>query len=209
MATHYQTYLRGDKFEIPIKDTSPKFRHSCNYLTELCGYEIEFEDAYKNPSFGYWELFVKIRLERDFDESFVMNYVHDCIVKLEPHLGKINILTGNVNPFGSFVISTEVPHFKVKCKYMSLDLILPERSFHNVHKMIECEELTFTGNMLNIKDSVLGLLLIKGLTYLDFGIKNKKAPWVQIIFNHFKGDKDVLECQEELIENGFKEYAKL
>lgn len=205
MATRYQTYIHCEKYPIGSK-TSLEFR---NFLTELCDYNIQFQDAFYNKSFEHWELFVDIRLEKDFDEHNVGNYVHDYIIKLEPYLGKIKILTGNVNAFGSFVISTEVPDFKIKCKYMSFDLILPERSFHNVHKMIECEELTFTGNLLNIKDSALGLLLIKGLTHLDFGMRNKSIPWVEIIFRHFKGDRDVLECQEELIEKGFKNYAKL
>jgi hypothetical protein len=37
----------------------------------------------------------------------------------------------------------------------------------------------------------------------------KNSEWAEIIENHLVADRDILECQEELIDKGFKEYAKL
>jgi hypothetical protein len=56
-----------------------------------------------------------------------------------------------------------------------------------------------------ITSHILGVLLIEGceLIILDY-------PKVHNIINkHLKGDRDVFACQEELIEAGFDEYAKL
>ena len=57
----------------------------------------------------------------------------------------------------------------------------------------------------HLKSSMLGIMLVKELQEIYFDNKE-----VQDIFNrHLKGDKDILDCQEELITNGLKEYAKL
>ena len=53
---------------------------------------------------------------------------------------------------------------------------------------------------------MLGLMLVKGLQEIEFNIKEE----IEKIFNrHLQGDKDILDCQEQLITEGFKEYAKL
>ena len=76
---------------------------------------------------------------------------------------------------------------------------------HNIHKQIRYigEFAIFFDNP--IKSHVLGLLLINGLhkVFLD----NLKVDY--IINKHLAGDRDVFACQEELIENGFEEFAHL
>jgi (2Fe-2S) ferredoxin len=55
---------------------------------------------------------------------------------------------------------------------------------------------------------MLCILLIKDLKIIHFkNIDNEDAG--VIIQRHLTGDRDILECQEELITNGLKEYAKL
>ena len=61
----------------------------------------------------------------------------------------------------------------------------------------------FTNNP--IKSHVLGLLEIDGLKSVM--LDNKKVA--AIINKHLKGDKDVIACQEELIEAGFEDFAQL
>ena len=78
-------------------------------------------------------------------------------------------------------------------------------TLHNIHKYIKK-----IGNVADfrwnpITSHVLGLLLIDGLKecFLD----NTK---VEVIINkHLKGERDVFACQEELIENGFEDFAQL
>ena len=60
-------------------------------------------------------------------------------------------------------------------------------------------------NCNELKSNMLGLMLVKELLGIYFDNKE-----VQDIFNrHLKGERDILDCQEELISKGFKEYAKL
>lgn len=76
-------------------------------------------------------------------------------------------------------------------------------TLRNVHKIIK-----FIGGDFyppeTIQSNVLGLLLINQLKSVKSGQR-----WAQIIRQHLRGDRDVLDCQEELIKSGLKEYAKL
>ena len=76
-------------------------------------------------------------------------------------------------------------------------------SLQNIHKIIKhAPKLGFGSNP--IKSHVLGILLIDGIENV-FGDQS----WLRIINNHIHGDKDVLECQEEMISAGYKAFAKL
>ena len=58
----------------------------------------------------------------------------------------------------------------------------------------------------NLKTHMLGILLIKDLKKISF---SDNIEVQNIINKHLDGDRDILECQEELITNGLKEFAKL
>jgi len=78
-------------------------------------------------------------------------------------------------------------------------------SLKNIHKQIS----SIGGRLMYVDDNpitsnILGVLLIKGL----FSIIGD-GPAFKILQEHARGNKDVLECQEELISAGYKEYAKL
>lgn len=70
----------------------------------------------------------------------------------------------------------------------------------------ECISGILAGFQCPIKSNILGLMLVKGLT----GFYSNLDDEIQdIIHKHLIGNKDVLELQEELLEKGFKQYAKL
>jgi hypothetical protein len=76
-------------------------------------------------------------------------------------------------------------------------------SLHNIHKQIESVNLMlFDKN--DIKSHILGLLKIKNLTGVQ--ISNRK---VDAIINKYLPLGNIIECQSELIEAGFEEYAQL
>lgn len=88
-----------------------------------------------------------------------------------------------------------------------------DSSLSEVHKQINCPNtvVDFTeGGFQRIKSAVLGLLLlkIKRLQINKARYKDENT-WIKIIIKYFDGDKDVLECQGELIEKGYKQFAKL
>jgi len=57
-----------------------------------------------------------------------------------------------------------------------------------------------------IKSHMLGILKIKKLDRIHFNFNRKVRD---IINKHLESDRDILACQEELIEAGLKEYARL
>ena len=85
------------------------------------------------------------------------------------------------------------------------------KSLHNIHKQIK-----HIGGILSLEENpirshVLGVLLIDGLQniYMHHRYDNRINNVAKILRKHLQGDRDVFACQEELIENGFEEYAQL
>ena len=64
---------------------------------------------------------------------------------------------------------------------------------------------TINLNWCPIKSHMLGLLKVKGLINIKFN-QNRKVE--EILNKHLKS-RDLLACQEELIENGLEQYAQL
>jgi hypothetical protein len=77
-------------------------------------------------------------------------------------------------------------------------------SLHNIHKIISRidKRLDLWGNP--IKSHVLGLLKIKDLKEVE--LDNIE---VEKIINKYLPEGNIIECQSELIEAGFEEYAQL
>ena len=81
-------------------------------------------------------------------------------------------------------------------------------SLHDIHKIIKKINGDFWAQDNPITSCVLGVLLIEGCTKIE--IDNKK---VQNIINKYlpnhRGFSAVIECQSELLDAGYDEYAKL
>jgi len=82
-------------------------------------------------------------------------------------------------------------------------------SLHNIHK-----EIKYIGRMLSlsntIKSHILGVMFIKGLQRIEFHLGNIEQKQVERIINkHLAGDRNIHLAQEELIEAGLVEFAKL
>ena len=79
------------------------------------------------------------------------------------------------------------------------------KSLEGIHKQIKILNGTANFNGNDITSNVLGVMRIKGLVSVFFDNKEVSA----IINDHLKKDRDIFACQEELINAGFEEYAKL
>lgn len=78
-------------------------------------------------------------------------------------------------------------------------------SLHNIHKHLKRLHGYLNCKCNPITSSVLGVLLINEIQGVWLDQKE-----VELIINrHLHADRDVFACQEELIENGFEEYARL
>lgn len=101
------------------------------------------------------------------------------------------------------LLLNDVPSSKVQTKRIELTA---QESLAGIHKVISnCEYIEISW-LTNVNQNALGLVLLDtDELYFDGIIPD----WAKIIMQHFKAGKDVLECQEQLIENGYKQYAKL
>ena len=114
---------------------------------------------------------------------------------------------------------TEIPNwFPRKCRSLVLNHT-GVQTFHNIHKIVkECELITV--NMTPVKSSIVGLMMIGGLKKVELGVTDEmvNAHPVDGAYNDLediirknlaKNPKDAFEFQDELIEGGWTEYAKL
>ena len=78
-------------------------------------------------------------------------------------------------------------------------------NLHNIHHHIRHigNKIDFGGNP--ITSHVLGLLKIESLVSVNMDNVTVR----NIINKHLNGDKDVLDCAEELVEAGYEAYAQL
>jgi len=88
------------------------------------------------------------------------------------------------------------------------------KSLKGIHKILDqCNELSVTQNPL--ESHVLGVLLVKGMNSVAFVLhdENPKLLAVERIVNKYlpnaRGMEALLECQDELIEAGYGEFAQL
>jgi hypothetical protein len=84
-------------------------------------------------------------------------------------------------------------------------------SLHNIHKMLLNFKEIHIANQNHVTSHILGLFLTKAskITCSSLSIR---VPWWTIFYNHWgmtDDGNDMLECQEELITNGLRQYAKL
>lgn len=86
-------------------------------------------------------------------------------------------------------------------------------SLHNIHKHIKHINYMADFSINPIESHVLGLLKIEGLSYIKFvafGYSNKVLEAVEKIINkHLKNGRNIFDCQVELEDAGYEEYAQL
>ena len=85
-------------------------------------------------------------------------------------------------------------------------------SLQGIHKLFKDGYIdgSFVAIENKITSHVLGLVLIPKLKRVSFGVDVGELSEVSKIINkHLQGDRDVIDCQQELIEAGLKAYAQL
>jgi len=83
------------------------------------------------------------------------------------------------------------------------------KSLHNIHKQIKHIGGAFSISN-TVKSHILGVMFIKGLQKIEFYDGNTEQKQVENIINkHLAGNRNIHLAQEELLEAGLKEYAKL
>lgn len=111
----------------------------------------------------------------------------------------------------TIVIERELPDdIKIEADEVTINMREKGSSLKDIHKKLSCKMIRMFA-WENISSNVLGLLQVKGLVKLEYNKERESfgLKWLEIIKRHLQGDKDVMECREELIAAGFKDYAKL
>ena len=110
-------------------------------------------------------------------------------------------VAGRFNYFNSYITSFEGTPQYVGGEFNCFNSKIP--SFHNIHKQISHIGGGFycTGSETHL----LGLLMIDGITNFDI---DNNGP-IDKIFNKYIGTGDILSAQDELIDAGFIEQARL
>ena len=95
----------------------------------------------------------------------------------------------------------------------------PGVSFKGIHKTAlrswNCDNWVIRNRQFNttLPTNLLGILLLRGVKSITIGHSTSQQAQFRsvsdILNKHLKGDRDINECQEELIDAGFKEQAKL
>ena len=91
-----------------------------------------------------------------------------------------------------------------------LDITQPNTSLKDISKHVSGIETLTVRNCQNAT-GLLGLVNLKNVGYLDLRANKNAHTLLQaeaIIQKHLQNGQDILECQEELIDAGLKEYAK-
>ena len=128
----------------------------------------------------------------------------------------INSFAGMPDKLDSCNISrnpiTSLDEFPSQCKVITaIDCKI--KSIKDIDKKISyCEKLYLAGNP--IEGGVLSLLKINGLKEISLGdVLDRRGSDLRavahIIQKHLRSDRDIMDCQDELIDAGFESYAKL
>lgn len=111
---------------------------------------------------------------------------------------------------------TGVPSIKTKTKTLLIDSTagpsIKTINLHDIWKTVDCEVLSFY-NPDQIDGCVLGILKIPSIREIRMVNFSHNNPfdtdgWFDIVKRHVEGDKDVLDCQEELRTAGLRQYGK-
>lgn len=142
------------------------------------------------------------------DESYSSN--PDAMTKycdeIRDRLSKVLRITVHVEIFESH-------HACSVCGIPSIRVVAPNvhltadgiTSLRGITGKLDCMQLVIVDPHSSIKSGVLELLKMKSLRRLE---SNTHIEWVSIVNKHLSGDRDMLDCQEDLRSAGLKEYAR-
>jgi hypothetical protein len=117
----------------------------------------------------------------------------------------------HITPDKYKLLFNNIPKEQLNCSFTDIMLMnkvnLIDIDIKTILKNIT--DLVFIGPQ-NITGGVLKFLQLKAkIRFIGLNKSGNNPPWIQILEKHLAGDRDILACQEELLEAGLKDYAKL
>ena len=157
-------------------------------------------------SFNFILKDVEFLLDNDKKQSDFLYDVVEKVRQLNKHLTNheyhVNIILSiNFIPEKEIKFPTEFGEIAGQLDCTNLDNLKNMNVFENFNQIsiLNCQ---------NIKRNVLSILQLKWCEiYFNF-LEKRKYEWIKII-DEYQNSKDILQCQEDLIDAGLREFAKL
>ena len=170
-----------------------------------CGY-IDINSQQDNITFTYYRLPYNV-CGRDNLNEILVRTIDEFTSEMH------NFLSSNGDEFeftdgSSILTSLGMPTTPMDWEH-GLIYIEKGDSLKGIEKLVSlCDSVSFD-DCHNLETGLLNLMKIpkKVTVYFD-GIPTK-APWIKIVTKHLMGERNLLDCKEELMNAGYKEYAKL
>lgn len=179
--------VRKALMQIPNAQHVSLYKEMVTFKTERLTQTLCTRDALEDLLTTVHDVITSI-LEDLYDESRIEK-------EIEQSTSKLYLIDG-------------LPPFPIEWDEIIIEVV-KDFTFTSIEKLISNSELLSIENAHKIKPSgVLSLFKLKNVTDVFFESANPKPEWIKIVSKHLDADKDILECREELIAAGFKDYAK-
>ena len=100
------------------------------------------------------------------------------------------------------------PKIMVGADKLAMTCVDARTSLTGIEKTVNVQKLRIVSPD-KVKSGVLSLFSVKRLYNLTSAAPVKPLPWMQIVNNHLDSpDRDMMECQEELIQAGLKDLTR-
>jgi hypothetical protein len=175
----------------------------CTDLTKIL--EKEFPEDNISLDFYSGRLTVLFSNINDNNFQHIMEYEKDLNTYIK-NFSKENMVV--LVPDFSRLYCEGFPTRKIEYPTITLELTEPT-SLSGLDKFIFASQSFEIVNAEKVTDSALSVMKIKCPNVYIAVVKNASGGWRNIIQEFIDAKSDILECQEELIGAGFKEYAKL
>ncbi len=213
---NFKQFLKEDNSEYVIKlivEFSIRYEDIEDYLKEQKETIIKNIEEKTNTKVFFFDIrkhsfSIELKINNDNQLTQLMQIEKEVVDILEKYNSNDSFqhLPNDTNL--ELLVNHSLPqHIKISFPYIYITAQGPT-SFKGINKIIGDFELLQIRNNSKITDSVLGLLLLNK-TNRKISLLFSKNEWVKILNKHLENDNDVLECQEELITNGLRQYAKL
>ena len=141
----------------------------------------------------------------------------DYYVSYNPELksldGMAEIVVGGVNLSSTRISEDDFKYLPKKMKELRLSSCANIKTLSGLNKYVEEIERALGISGVDLTGGLLGLLKIKNLIGLQYGFGSDKPldKALKIIDNYLpvKTSDDIMDCQDELIDAGLEEYARV
>jgi hypothetical protein len=201
--------------ELPTIATSIKFSHPIDYETygEIRE-DIENLDGVDNvdggASLNSFTIYFNDISPSLYTRAGLTKYIDDFVNEVNNIIKwyKINDIALTARVFKTSLTFKGLPTSPIDFPLVIIQC-QPDQTLSGIHKVVKCELLLIT-RCENVVGNVLSLMQINHRTEIDLQPQGNDPEWVLVVRDFLEpNERDIINCKEALIKNGYKEHAKL